>query len=192
MDIYLLRHGQTTQPDTFTGVTDIGLSTTGEKQIHAITPELKKVNFDHCFCSPLTRCRETLRLLGLACSVTIDETIKEIDFGSWEGLSYKQIQELYPAELKRWSVQKEAFTFPGGARIDQFNLRIQQWFDELVNTGHNRVLVVAHGGVLRTGLCALLELGSDNMFRFNFTEGAVSKIGIREGYSYLEYFNCRG
>ena len=192
MDIYLLRHGQTTQPGTFTGITNIGLSSTGKEQIRAIGPLIENAHPEHCFCSPLIRCKETVRLLNLACAVSDDEKIKEIDFGLWEGLTYSQIQELYPDEAKRWSVEKDAFTFPGGARIHKFNRSIQQWFDELVNTGHNRVLVVAHGGVLRTGLCELLGLASDNMFRFNFAVGAVSKISIREGYSSLEYFNCRG
>lgn len=192
MDIYLLRHGQTTQPGTFTGVTDVLLSTAGEEQIRMISPALNAARIDHCYCSPLLRCRDTVRMLDLTCDVTYDENLKEIDFGLWEGLDYNLIKKRYPDELNRWIEQKEAFTFPGGAHISQFNRSVQLWFDELLNTGHNRVLVVAHGGVLRAGMCALLRLGSDNMFGVNFAEGAVSRINIQEGFPYLESFNCRG
>lgn len=192
MDIYLLRHGQTTQPGTFTGVTDVFLSKAGEGQIRKIAPVLKTAQIEHCYCSPLIRCRDTVRMLELACDVTVDEDLKEIDFGLWEGLDYDQVKQEYPDEMNRWIEQKESFTFPRGARISQFNHRIQQWFDELLNTRHNRVLIVAHGGVLRVGLHALLGLGSDTIFGVNFAEGAVSRVKIQEGFPYLESLNCRG
>lgn len=191
-DIYLLRHGQTTQPGTFTGVTDVSLSLTGKAQIQRISPLLEKARIEHCFCSPLARCMETVRLLKLTCGVTVDDTLKEINFGLWEGLNFDQITQRYPNETKLWNEQKEAFFFPGGEQIHQFNGRIHQWFDELLNTGHNRVLVVAHGGVLREGLKALLGIGRGDAFVLNFAEGAVSRITIREGYPNLECFNCRG
>lgn len=192
MEIYLLRHGQTTQPGTFTGVTDVSLSKTGEAQIHSIYPLLAEAQIEYCYCSPLIRCTDTVRLLKLVCGVSVEDDLKEIDFGIWEGLNYEQVRQKYPVEIRRWEEQKDAFTFPRGAHIRKFNRRVHQWFDDLVNTGHNRVLVVAHGGVLRKGLSVLLDLGGETAFGLDFAEGAVSRVTIRSGFPYLDYFNCRG
>lgn len=192
MDIYLLRHGQTTQPGTFTGITEVLLSDAGEDQIREIAPLLKSVDIEHCYCSPLVRCRDTLRLLELSCDFTVDRSLKEINFGLWEGLDYNRIKQDFPGEIKRWDKQRERFSFPGGENVGEFNTRVKQWFDDLVHKGHNRVLVVAHGGVLRVGLSTLLGIDDGTVFGLNFEEGAVAKVSIRAGFPYLERFNCRG
>jgi alpha-ribazole phosphatase len=192
VEIYLLRHGRTTRPGTFTGITDIGLAREGEKQIRKISPLLEAARIEACYCSPLSRCRDTLRLIVLNCEVTFDEALKEIDFGVWEGMKYSQILSAYPEEAARWDELRERFTFPGGASISGFNRGVWNWFDKLLNCGHERVLVVAHGGVLREGLRRLLGLDADCPFGFNIAEGGVSRITIRDGQPCLEYFNCRG
>jgi len=173
-------------------VSDIRLSTHGESQVRRISPLLKEARIEHCYCSPLSRCRDTLRLLDLDCPVTFDEGVREIDFGLWEGLSFDQVQRKYPDQADRWATQHDDFTFPGGAHIGTFNLTIQQWFDVLLQTGHNRVLVVAHGGVLRTGLRHLLGVVGDKGFGMNLSEAAITKVSLHKGYPYLEKFNCRG
>ncbi|MEJ2058110.1 MAG: histidine phosphatase family protein, partial [Desulfofustis sp.] len=66
MEIYLLRHGATCRPGTYSGRSDIQLSETGRDQIRALRPLLNARKFDQCYCSPLSRCRETFELLEIA------------------------------------------------------------------------------------------------------------------------------
>ena len=192
MEIYLLRHGKTALSGTYTGSTDVELSAGGRHQARSLSSFLNQVHFDHCFCSPLVRCRETYTLLDIDLECSFAECLKEIDFGDWEGLSFDGIQTRYTDHLAKWTREGEDFRFPGGEEIRSFNTRVSEWFDKLLTKDFNRVLIVAHGGVLRTSICHLLGIDQSSGFAFNPKEGAVSKVIVTNGFCHLEFFNCRG
>lgn len=192
VEIYLLRHGQTAQSGTYTGITDVSLSAEGKRQIRALIPIITELEFDHCFCSPLLRCIETYALLDIGLPYTDDKDLKEINFGSWEGLTFQQIQKDFADQLNQWEDQGDSFTFPGGERISSFNERVKGWFGALLANDFNRVLIVAHGGVLRIGLCHLLGVDEGRAFAFNFKEGALTHVAVNNGSARLEFHNCRG
>lgn len=192
MHIYLLRHGHTPQTGTYTGSTDVELSAAGREQITSLASFLQAIDFDHCFCSPLARCRQTLSLLALRSEISFAESLREVDFGSWEGLSFEQIENAYPDELNDWINRGEAFKFPGGEKINDFNSRVITWFNNLLTKQFNRVLIVAHGGVIRVGLCHLLGIDMTRAFAFNPKQGRVALVYVEEGSGRLDLFNCGG
>lgn len=192
VEIYLLRHGKTVMSGTYTGSTDVELSAVGRQQARSLNSFLNQVHFDHCFCSPLVRCRETLTLLDIDSECSFAESLKEIDFGSWEGLTFDEIQSRYPDQLANWTSEGEDFIFPKGEKIETFNMRVSEWFDKLLTKDSNRVLIVAHGGVLRAAICNLLDIDITRCFAFNPMEGAVSKVVVNNDFAHLEFFNCRG
>lgn len=192
MEIYLLRHGTTIQSGTYTGSSDVELSAGGRHQILSISRFFNSIGFDACFCSPLKRCRQSFTLLDINTECVLAESLREIDFGLWEGLSFKEIRDSYPDQLDSWTREGDDFRFPGGERIRTFNLRIIDWFDKLLTKDLNRVLIVAHGGVVRTGICHLVGIDSGSAFVFNPKEGRVAKVNVDDGLGQLEYFNCTG
>ncbi|MEJ2136744.1 MAG: histidine phosphatase family protein [Desulfofustis sp.] len=192
MEIYLLRHGHTPQPGTYTGSTDVELSIEGTRHVSNLSPLFDQLDFDCCFCSPLSRCRQTVSLLAIDAELIFDDCLREIDFGDWEGLSFADVQANYPEQLDKWAREGEDFTFPGGETIRTFNARISGWFDKLLTNKFNRVLIVAHGGVIRAGISHLLGIDQPRAFVFNPKEAGVSKIRVIDGYGNLEFFNCSG
>ena len=192
MEIYLLRHGKTLQAGTYTGSTDVELSPAGRRQIPSLSPFLRSIRFDSCFCSPLIRCVQTLTLLEIDADPILDDGLKEIDFGTWEGLSFQQVQTEFPDLLAEWVRRGEDFRFPGGEMIRAFNVRIARWLDNLLTKELNRVLIVAHGGVIRVGICHLLGLELNRAFAFNPMEGKVSMVKVVDGFGQLEMLNCTG
>lgn len=192
MEIYLLRHGETMQSGTYTGSTNVELSVEGRQQIVSLSPFLQSIRFDTCFCSPLIRCVHTVTLLGLECDPVFDDHVKEIDFGSWEGLSFEQVQKDFSDQLTDWEREGENFSFPGGEMIRAFNSRITCWLDNLLTKDFNRVLIVTHGGVIRIALCYLLGLEADRAFAFNPREGRVSIVNVVDGFGQLQKLNCKG
>jgi alpha-ribazole phosphatase len=192
VEIYLLRHGHTLQAGTYTGSTDVKLSAEGKQQITTLSPYFQSIKFDHCFCSPLIRCRQTLTLLGVDTECRFDDNLKEIDFGVWEGLSFVQVQKNFPNQLNDWVRADEDFSFPGGERIRAFNSRVVNCFDNLLTNNFNRVLIVAHGGVIRIAICHLLGIVTARAFAFNPMEGRVSMVHLVDGFGRLEMLNCRG
>ncbi len=190
MEFYLLRHGRTTQPGTYTGLSDAELSDTGRNQIRSLQPFFSNLSFDHCFCSPLVRCRETFKLLDIHTTFTIDKNLQEIHFGRWEGLSFDQIEERFPGQIEQWSKKNDDFRFPGGDSITEFNGRVCLWIDKLLTKNFNRVLIVSHAGVLRSFICHLLGIGPSHAFAFNVREGQVTKLTVTGGFGRLDFFNC--
>lgn len=191
MEIYLLRHGQTLKPRTYTGSTDVELSLEGSQQVSDLSPLFEQLEFEYCFSSPLVRCRQTVSLLAIDSPCSFDESLREIDFGVWEGLSFDEVQASYPDQLDKWVSEGEDFIFPGGEKIRTFNARITRWFDNLLTKKFNRVLIVAHGGVIRIGICHLIGIDLKT-FVINPKEAGVSKISIVDGFGHLEFYNCSG
>ncbi len=130
-------------------------------------------------------------MLALQSACTIEENLKEINFGKWEGLGFDQVKEQYPEDIEEWRRECGNFQFPQGDSIPAFYQRISDWFDNLLAGEFNRVLIVTHGGVLRCSVCHLLGLGQDHCFAFSFDEGSVSKVVVENGFARLEFLNCR-
>jgi broad specificity phosphatase PhoE len=103
VEIYLLRHGHTPQPGTYTGSTDVELSIEGTRHVSNLSPLFDQLDFDCCFCSPLSRCRQTVSLLAIDAELIFDDCLREIDFGDWEGLSFADVQANYPEQLDKWA-----------------------------------------------------------------------------------------
>ncbi|HMA47870.1 MAG TPA: bifunctional RNase H/acid phosphatase, partial [Frankiaceae bacterium] len=95
----LLRHGQTalSVEKRFSGLGDAPLTPRGVAQARAVADRLRGARFDGVFCSPLRRTRQTTELLGRP--YTVDEGLRETDFGAWEGLTFAEVRERWPEEL---------------------------------------------------------------------------------------------
>ena len=83
----------------------------------------------------------------------------------------------------------EAFRFPEGEMISNFNSRVISWFNSLLKNNFNRVLIVSHGGVIRAGICHLLGIDMTRVFSFNPKEGRVSMVQVEDGAGRLDLFN---
>lgn len=109
-DVLLLRHGETrlTPEQRFSGVAgeDPGLSPRGrtQAQLAAASTLLRQKPFTHILSSPLTRCRETADILAseMGSPVTVDENLREMDFGQWEGMTYAEVEQRFPTDLAQW------------------------------------------------------------------------------------------
>ena len=186
-----MRHGTTVAPGTYTGMSDVPLSETGSREVENLAPAISSLPLEHCFCSTLTRCRQSVDLLGLKCDCTFDTELVEVNFGRWEGLSFDQISQAEPEQMRSWFEQGESFTFPGGDTISTFNKRVSGWFDRMLESGHETVLVVSHAGVIRQGLCRLLGMNSEDGFRFEIREASLILVSHTDGSGRLVQLNCR-
>ena len=100
--------------------------------------------------SPSLRCRrlaEALHAHALAnghapAPLRIDERLRELDFGDWEGLRWDDIQR---ASLDAWSADVAGFAPPGGESFDRLVERVREALDAL-DRPH---VVITHAGVIR-------------------------------------------
>ena len=109
-DVVLLRHGDTrlTPERRFSGVGrgDPGLSPTGRDQVRraAASALLQGGTFAEVLSSPMIRCQETAEIIAmkLGVAVRVDPELREMDFGAWEELTFDEVQDRYPEDLRRW------------------------------------------------------------------------------------------
>ncbi len=92
----------------------IHLNETGKQQAQLVCSTLENLHFSAIYSSPLERAMETAQPLALKLSIPIqiEENLQEIDFGSWQGKTNKQMRR-----LKLWqTVQEfpEKMRFPKG------------------------------------------------------------------------------
>ena len=137
----LVRHGETdwSAERRYTGRTDVTLNEAGIAQARALTV-IAGDRYDSVWCSSLTRCVETARLMG----VTADPTphLQEFDFGEIEGLTWDELDSTAQNGLLDFN----RFIAPGGESVTLFGRRIDAFVEGL---GPGRHLLITHGGVIR-------------------------------------------
>lgn len=189
MDIVLLRHGKTESnlKGYFAGSLDNELCREGREQIAGLKEVLHKVKFDCVYCSPLKRAIETAEILEV--NYTTDDRLREMNFGLFEGLSYKEISNRYPIESDEWKKDFVNYRTPEGeSLLDVYN-RAKSFIEDIKGK-HQKILVITHQGVIGSSL-SLVFNKVDYYFKFRIDNGSLSTIAIEDGYMYIKALNGR-
>lgn len=189
--IYLVRHGRSEHDGRFVGVTESGLSSSGFQDIKVLQKDLSLVHFNRIYSSPQLRCLQTASVLGYSDSIEVVEGLKEIDFGKWEGLSFKQASEAYPEVFQKFSDNPLQCSFPDGDNMGDFCQRVQKTLNQLCHpmAMDENILLITHGGVLRVVFCYLLGLPAKYLNSFSPGPGRYSVVDYMPGRGVLEAFN---
>ena len=181
-ELYLIRHGPLdVVPGTLVGSTDLGLSemSGADENFARIGRHLQEM--DLWFCSPLSRCRETLEIVrqqfDIGWDVSYDDRLREIDFGQWEMQSFAAIKAAAPEYIEPWSRYTD-FVFPGGEAVHDFCERIRAML-ELFNTQDaEKIAVITHGGVIRTMICLALGLSVRKYLLFDVRPASLTVLEL--------------
>lgn len=168
-ELLLVRHGETVGQSSIRlyGATDVALAPEGEAQLAAAGRSLAGHRFDRVLTSPLQRARRSAEVLLAhvphpAIPIEPVEAFREVDFGRWEGLTWAEVAERDPEEHRRFAALGLAFTYPEGESRREFFARVRAGvsaIEQAFPTGRERVLVVAHKGVIKGIAATLLEVG---------------------------------
>jgi len=147
--LVLLRHAQTVHSVDlrFSGTSDPALTELGQQQATRAARRIAAAGgIDAIITSPRLRTRATADLVGRALGLTpmVDEAWRECDFGVFEGLTYAEVSERYPAELAAW-LADPAVPPPGGESFVEVTERVAAAQENLAKSAAGqRVLVVSH------------------------------------------------
>ncbi len=179
--VYLVRHGQVADGPThrYHGSSDIGLSPYGVRQLEELAAQLAAVPLAGVYASDLTRALSGAEIISRGREVTpqaIPE-FREVHFGAWEGLSFTEIAERYPAELEARFRDLSTFRIPGGESLLDVSSRVLPRLNDLIDQHHQQAfLIVAHAGVNRVILSEALGLSLDHLFRLDQNYGCLNII----------------
>ena len=190
--LILLRHGRTGLSGRYVGSSDVPLSEEGRKQILDLRPDLGTMKIDGLLTSPMLRCTQSANLLDLGLPMQLDPDLREIDFGRWEGKSFAEIEAQDPALVQHWASGTDDFRFPDGEATSGFANRIDAVKNRLLASDARTLLLVTHGGVIRSLICGLLGLSQSNYLLFQVAKGHYSTIDLYDGGGVLTGFNLGG
>ncbi|MGW1670529.1 histidine phosphatase family protein [Streptomyces sp. NPDC002324] len=190
--ILLARHGQTEWSllGKHTGRTDIPLLEEGRRGAKLLGERLHRAPLDglpgvDVRTSPLSRARETCDLAGFGDRATEWDTLMEVDYGAYEGLTPAEIQAFRPG----WLMWRDGV--PEGETLEQLSARA----DEVVawaRSAERDVLVFAHGHVLRSIAARWLGLDLTFAARVRLSPTSLSVLGWAYGDPAIESWNDTG
>ena len=177
--IDLLRHGEPVGGRRYRGQLDDPLSERGWQEMRHATSA--HTPWQAIISSPLRRCREFAEELGaqLGLPLSIDERLKEVGFGTWEGLTGDMLRQQDDQLLKRFYQDPIKHRPQGAEPLDGFSRRVDEALQEAI-AGHlgKHILIVAHAGVIRSALSLTLGLPIGNMYRLSIATASLSRIQI--------------
>ncbi len=154
-ELILIRHGETAwnRERRMQGQTDTPLSAVGRAQAAAVGVRLAQHPIDALYSSDLSRAYDTAAALSRASGREIrrNPALRERTFGIFEGLTYSEMAERYPAEHAQFLAGDADYAVPGGESPRQFYERSLACLNAIAqaHAGHC-VVVVTHGLVLDT------------------------------------------
>lgn len=176
--LYLLRHGDTAANGRFIGSTDLPVSPNGYPQLEATRERLQSAGITAIFCSPMLRCRQTAEMLELGPAIIENADLREIDFGAWEGKTFAEIVQGWPNTVRDWSTWSEQFSFPEGENTGAFLKRIDAVKKSIDSCNDEHILIISHGGVIRSLICLHLGFSPDKYLLFDVKAGCYSTLSL--------------
>ena len=196
--IYIARHGETdANKDTrFQGHTDTPLNAKGKAQAEELALRVQKLSLSKIYASDLQRAVQTatpMSSIRNLPSVTVP-AFREICFGKWEGLTFKEIKAQWPSDIELFFNKPKEARVENGEGFQEVQDRAWAAFEEIVEdqTEDTSIMLVAHGGIVRVLLCAALGLDLDKMWEFYVDNASLSCIIKWEGKYLLKFHNYVG
>ncbi|GGV05008.1 bifunctional RNase H/acid phosphatase [Kitasatospora herbaricolor] len=180
----LLRHGETplTPEKRFSGSGggDPELSEKGRWQAERAAEAMAaRGTIQAVVSSPMRRTRQTAETVAarLGLDVRIEEGLRELDFGDWEGLTFAEVQERHPADLDAWLASAKAKPTGGSESFTTLAHRVGVARDKILARYAGRtVLVVSHVSPIKTLVRLALGAPPDALYRMELSAAALSAV----------------
>ncbi len=197
-DVVLLRHGDTrlTPERRFSGLGsgDPGLSAVGWDQARraAGSALLQGRPFAEVLTSPMTRCQQTAQIIAAALdvSVRIEPDLREMDFGRWEELTFDEVQDRYPEDLRRW--KQSAWAPPTGSRetfaavFDRMGAAAERFASRYAGAS---VVAVTHVTPVKALVAHALGAPPAALFHMELSSACFSRVSYTAGEASVRLLN---
>ncbi len=179
-----LRHGATdwNRQGRFQGRTDNPLNDDGTAQAHAAAEKLRAVELGHVVSSPLLRAVQTAEIIANVASktVTLDQGLIELDFGSFEGKAVRELMMQHGASSAQGLVDMlPADSEPWADVATRALWSVGRWLDR---HPQDEILFVCHDAVMQSMAQTLtgkfFKNGHGRPFRFTRTDDAWTVVEV--------------
>lgn len=194
--LFLIRHGQVEgfEAKRYNGQKNVPLTGHGRRQLDLVADRLAGVPLDAVWSSDLDRCRYGAERLAESHGLTVRYSgqLRELHAGDWEGLTWEELQRLYPSEWQARLNDIVNYRMPGGESFRDAADRVLPELHRLL-TAHpgQNVALVAHGGVNRIILLAALGASLQQVFCLEQDYACINVIDyFADGYRTVRLVNA--
>ena len=192
--LILVRHALTVdnQKSRLSGHIDSYISEEGKEQIDKITNYLKDFDIDKIYTTTSSRTKKKKKKLSELKSIEIieKESLKEISFGDFEGLTFDEIKDKYPKEFQDMIEKGYEYKYPNGeSLIDSYN-RVCIELDNIISNNDDRtILICSHGGTIRNIITYLISNSYKYHWNFKIDNGSVTILEVQDGFTVITAMN---
>ena len=180
------------QKSRLSGHIDSSISEEGKEQIDKITNYLKDFDIDKIYTTTSSRTKDTVKKLSELKSIEIieKESLKEISFGDFEGLTFDEIKDKYPKEFQDMIEKGYEYKYPNGeSLIDSYN-RVCIELDNIISNNDDRtILICSHGGTIRNIITYLISNSYKYHWNFKIDNGSVTILEAQDGFTVITAMN---
>ncbi|HEU5036539.1 MAG TPA: bifunctional RNase H/acid phosphatase [Nocardioides sp.] len=197
--VVLVRHGVTphTTEKRFSGglgSANPGLSDEGRDQIRAIGDWLGPIaeRIDVVISSPVRRTLESAEILGIALGreVQVEHGFAEMEFGAWDGLTFAEVGERYPADLKAWLGSLDVAA-GGGESFRAVEKRVLEGLRRVLTEHAGKtIVVVSHVTPIKTIVAQALDAPLESVFRMELSPASITVVSWFDERPSLRMFNA--
>ncbi|MBU5311089.1 histidine phosphatase family protein [Tissierella carlieri] len=183
--LFLIRHGQSewNKLNMIQGQKNTILTDLGRQQALSLGNRLINEDIDIIYASDLSRAYTTAKIISdvIRKPLISSESLREINFGPWEGLSIGEIQEKYNSEYSIWLREPQSLNMKGAETLQILQERVMKYIDHIIdeNKGKN-IAVVSHGATLKALILGLLNIDISHYKNISLKNVSLSIIEFRD------------
>lgn len=185
MIIHFVRHCESiwNQDSRYSGHTNVPLSINGIQQAKKLAKKMKIFSVDYILSSDLDRAVHTALPVSkeLGIPIRIEKGLREVSFGSFEGLKQSEVAKKYPEIWNSYLRNPTTTKFPEGETVTEALERsVDVLLKLLCQPVKQESVIIIHGTLIRIILSA--ALGTElNSFRSSFTplaNGSITSVSF--------------
>lgn len=196
MRIFLIRHTKVDiTPAICYGRSDLPLAASFaadfQEVFSKLAPNLLELE-TRIYSSPLQRCLKLAQYLHkylhkyLHSTPLIDTRLLEYNFGKWEMQPWQAINDHY---AQRWFADYVNIPAPEGENYRAMGQRVADFYQEIITSDAEQLIVISHAGVIRLLLAQILQMPLELSFNLSLDYGGVSLVERKLEHSQIHYIN---
>ena len=188
--IYLVRHGsiRSNKLKIYAGWGDEELDEEGIDQARKVGRLLSDRNIDAIYTSPIRRAIQTAEIMSTFLNVSkirIEEALKEMKLGPWEGLSENEIAIKYPEEFKLWNLKPVELKLPGRETLSTVQNRAVKAVRKILSNQNRDARAVTHVVIIRCLFLYYNNLNLNSYKKIEVPNASVFTLQLDHGFYHL-------
>lgn len=188
MELYLIRHTSVdVSKDICYGFSDVDVSDKFETEANRLKNLFLEQRGFVVYSSSLTRCTKLAKYI-FNDEIITDDNLKELNFGDWELKSWNDIDK--SDEFHYWAEDVVTRPCPNGESFNDLLKRVKSFYNKIIDDKNlSKVVIVTHGGVIRSILSCLLQIPLKNSYMLEVDYASVTKVVLNADNVKIKYVN---